>query len=152
LENWRAKALEYLPELKETIREQLGPSALWTEIFSTLEGCYERQPFNDDLIGRIYDFAGWCLIQPQTPDARPTTTLELLEQAASDVPSAAAVGLIESIPLSAAISQDLHRWLSVDSFEGFENLLRYHLSPDQYAKFRSDFLQKKSEFNGPSRL
>jgi hypothetical protein len=52
--------------------------------------------------------------------------------------SAAAVGLIENIPLDQAVSQGLYRWLSMEAFEGFEKLFKYHLSEEEYGKFHSD--------------
>jgi len=40
----------------------------------------------------------------------------------------------------------------METFEGCENLLRYHLSDDEYQKFRDDFVRKKKDYSGPSRL
>ena len=140
MENWRAKALDYLPELQDMIADQLGPIGLWSETFFALEHCYEEQPINESVIGRIYDFAAWCLQQPQTEDAE------------TDLPTAVAVGLIENIPLSKSISADLHRWLSPESFEGFENLFRYHLSDEEYNEFKSEFLRKNGKYQGAFRL
>jgi hypothetical protein len=141
MEDWRTKALGYLPELRETIEaEQGGPVGLWTQLFDELRRAYDRHPSDDDLIGRIYDYAGWCIDQPSTKDA------------VIDRPSAAIIGLIESIPLDERISADLHRWISEESFEGFENIFRYHLSDEGYRKFSGEFLRRKRAFNGQSRL
>jgi hypothetical protein len=58
----------------------------------------------------------------------------------------------ESLPLDHAVSEDLYRWLSMETFEGCENLFRYHLSDEEYRKFRYDFVRKKKDYPGPSRL
>jgi hypothetical protein len=141
LENWQAKALESFPDLKEVInRNQFGPSGLWNDLYLALVSAYEEQPINEDLIGRIYDYAFWCFNQPQTADAQ------------TDLSSAASVGLMENLPLDKRVSEDLYRWLSVDTFEGCEKLLRYHLSDEEYRRFSSEFMEKKRSFTGPSRL
>ena len=141
MEDWQAKALECFPELEYAInRNQGGPLGLWADLHYALTTAYENRPVNDDLIGRIYDYAAWCFRQPKA------------EAAETDLSSAAAVGLIESLPLDHAVSEDLYRWLSMETFEGCENLLRYHLSDDEYQKFRDDFVRKKKDYSGPSRL
>jgi hypothetical protein len=115
--------------------------ALWIDVFYLLHMAYEEQPVNDNLIGRIYDYAAWCFEQP---DANSTET---------DLSSAAAFGLIEDIPLDKRAMDDLYRWMSVESFPGFENLFRYHLdTEDSYRKFHDDFMEKKKSFSGPSRI
>ena len=141
MENWRAKALERFPELQDLIEEQSGIITLWVELYNALEAAYDERPINEELIGKVYDYAAWCVNQPQDQGA-----------GVEDPSSAAAVGLIESIPLNKHISDDLHRWLSVETFKGCEALFRYHLSDDEYRKFSDDFMSKKKQFSGPSRL
>ena len=79
------------------------------------------------------DYASWCIQQPDTRDE------------ATDPSSAVAVSFIEDIPLNQRISDDLHRGVSAKSFEGFENLFRYHLDDDEYQKFAADFHRKKKD-------
>ena len=141
MENWRAKALKDFPALQDMIEEQSGVIALWIELYNLLETAYEQQPVNDKLIANIYDYAAWCINQPQDPDA-----------GIEDPSSAAAVGLIESIPLNKHVSEDLYRWFSVEAFDGFENLFRYHLSEEEYRKFSEEFRRKRKEFGGDSRF
>ena len=40
----------------------------------------------------------------------------------------------------------------METFEGFESVFRYHLPDEEYLKFRDDFIRKKKEYSGPSRL
>ena len=108
LEDWRAKALELFPEWEEMIGEEQNPIALWIDLFNQFDEAYRIEPINDDLVGRIYGYAAWRLEQPST------------ESAETDPSSAAAVGLIESIPLNKRASADLYRWLTLEAFEGFE--------------------------------
>jgi hypothetical protein len=94
-------------------------------------------PWNEDLIRRIYDFADWCLKQPSTSDVE------------TDVSSAVAIAFIEDLPLDKRITDDLHRWMSIESFKGFENLFRYHLSEEEYQQLARDFLSRKRPSGPP---
>jgi len=141
LEHWLAKALECFPELEEEInRSQGGPLGLWGNLYDELEKAYEAQPINEDLIARIYGYAAWCFRQPETGEIE------------TDLSDAAAVGLVESIPLNKRVSDDLYRWMSQETFDGFENLFRYHLSDQEYARFSLDFSGKRKNYSGLSHL
>jgi hypothetical protein len=69
--------------------------------------------------------------QPQTGDAE------------TDLSNATAVGLLENLPVDQQVFDDLHRWLSVETFEGCKALFLYHLSEKEYNKLHSDFIRKK---------
>ncbi len=141
MEDWRSKALTSFPELEyEITRNQGGPIGLWTDLHSALASAYRATPTNEELIRRIYDFAAWCFRRPETGDAE------------TDLSSAAAVGFIESLPLDQVVSDDLYRWVSVETFEGCESLFRHHLSEEEYCKLHSDFIRKKKGFTGTSPL
>jgi hypothetical protein len=142
LEDWLSKALDMFPELAEDFeRSDVSPGSFWIELDTALHFAYEEEPSNDDLIGRIYDYAAWCFAQPQTDDVE------------TDLASATAVGFIENIPLHLKVSRDLYRWMSVESFLGFENLFRYHLdTEDAYRKFHDGFMEKKKGYFGLSRI
>jgi hypothetical protein len=140
LEDWRAKALQYFPDLQEMIQNQTTPMGLWIDLSFVLEATYEEQPINEERIRSVYDYAAWCFAQPQTKDVE------------TDLSSAAAVCFVENIPLNHFTSEDLHRWMSVESFEGFENLFRYHLSAAEFQKFSDDFRRKRKQFGGESRV
>ena len=108
-----ARAIECLPELEDQVTEPqriTGPMSLWIDIWFLLVEAYDVTPINDDLIRRIYDFAAWCLDQPSTSDIE------------TDLASTVAVAFIEDIPLEKRVSEDLHRWMSTESFKGFEHL------------------------------
>jgi hypothetical protein len=140
LEEWRAKALECFPNLRELIEKQTNPMSLWIELAFALEHVYEENPLNDERIGKFYEYAAWCFKQPRT------------EIAETDLNSCVAVCFIEHIPLHRGMSDDLYRWMSVGSFHGFENLFRYHLSDGEFKKFSAEFHAKKKNFKGVSRL
>jgi hypothetical protein len=140
---WLEKAAECLPGLEDLLtREDAipGPMALWIELHLELVKAYDASPPNDDLIRGIYDYAAWCLAEPQTGDAN------------TDLPTAVAVAFIEHLPLDRPVAQDLHCWISLESFKGFENLFRYHFSDEQYRQFAKDFRSKKKPSDLSPRL
>ena len=144
MQNWRAKVIELFPDVPDVEEVVTEPSStffdLWLELYFALVDCYQENPADEDLIGRIYDFASWCLARPRADDAE------------TDISAATAVGFIEHLPLDKQVLGDLHRWVSVETFQGCESLFRYHLSDAEYRKFSSEFLSKKKLLNGQSRL
>jgi hypothetical protein len=129
---WREKAAEFLPEFIEQITSAESPMALWIEISFELEKAYEAETANEDLVSRIYRYAFWCLDQPQTDSAE------------SDLSTAVAVAFIENIPLNPKTAADLHNHLSIEEFDGFGPLFRYHLDENQFAAFRREFAARKN--------
>jgi hypothetical protein len=140
LEDWRAKALELFPDLRDLIETQPNPMSLWIELSLAIETVYAEKPLNDERVGKFYDYAAWCLKQPRA------------ENAETDLSTAVAVCFIEHIPLHQSISDDLYRWMSAGSFHGFENLFRYHFSDEEFKKFSVEFHAKKKNFKGTPRL
>ena len=143
MDAWFTKAAEMFPELEDLLTEPghlSTPMAFCSELYFKLLDAYDERPVNDGRIGRIYEFIGWCLLQPST------------DTADTDLPTAASVGFIEDLPLDKRVADDLYRWMSVESFKGMENLFRYHLSNGEFQTFADQFLQKKKQFNPPSRI
>jgi len=139
MENWQSKAVKSFPELESQItRNQGGLLGLWPDLYAALTAAYRETPINENLIRRIYEFAGWCFRQPEG------------EGPEGDLSNATAVGLIESLPLDQRVSDDLHRWMSVETFEGCEKLFRYHLTKDEFCKWHAAFVRKKKGVAAPS--
>lgn len=139
MEEWRAKAFEYFQDFHDLIEEETGPIGLWIQLRYKLVRAYDKEPLNEEFIGKIYDYASWCLEQPSTGDANTD-------------PSSAVAGFIEDIPRDERISDDLYRWMSAETFDGSENLFRYSLSDEKFERFAANFHNRKKDFNGPSRL
>jgi hypothetical protein len=140
LENWRTKALEYFPDLRELIDQESSPLSLWIELYHVLVIAYDQQPINEERIGKVYDYAAWCLKQPATGNKE------------TDPSSGVAVSFIEDIPLNQRISDDLYRWVSAETFDDCEPLFRCVLNDEEFQRFAADFRRKKKQYGGPSRL
>jgi|SRR5215471_13342577 len=141
MEEWQSEALKTFPELQSQInRAHGGIHSLWADIFSAMVAAYRAAPVHEDFIRRVYEYAAWCVRQPQTTDAE------------TDLSSATAVGFLENLSLDQQVFGDLHRWLSVETFEGCKTLFRYHLSEEDYSKLHNDFIRKKKGVTHPSVL
>src|SRR5215475_9585738 len=91
--DWLSKAVDMFPELEEDFEQaNVHPMSFWIELHVALVLAYERNPINEDLIGRIYDYAAWCFEQPETDSAE------------TDLGTAVAVCLIEHLPLDKAVA------------------------------------------------
>jgi hypothetical protein len=140
LQDWRAKALEYFPDLRDLIEKEPSPLSLWIELYHALVIAYDHQPIDENRIAKTYDYASWCFQQPETGNIE------------TDPSNGVAVSFIEDIPLDPRISGDLYRWMSAETFNGCENLFRYHLNDEEFKNFSASFHDKKKHFNRPSRL
>jgi hypothetical protein len=140
LQDWQAKALEYFPDLRDLIEQESNPLNLWIELYHVLVIAYDQEPINEDRIGKIYDYASWCLKQPETGNSK------------TDPSSGVAVSFIEDIPLNRRISDDLYRWMSAETFNDCEPLFRYMLNDEEFKSFSASFHSKKKQFSRPSRL
>ena len=111
MEDWLSKAVDTFPELAEQLEPaEIDPMAFWIELRLALDKAYQCAPINEDLIGRIYGYASWCFDQPETSSAD------------TDLGTAVVVCFIEHLPETHAVAADLYRWMSVETFEGFESV------------------------------
>lgn len=123
MEEWRAKALEMLPELEEEIREAAEPMRMWIEIELEFDNAYDEKPPNSDLIARIYHFAFWCMERDQRDDS-----------ADEDLPTCVAVCFYEHIPLIELARADLPHWFSRADIVGMKDIFSYHLEDGEFEK------------------
>jgi hypothetical protein len=140
VDEWQRVAQQSFPEIADKIHLDCGIHGLWSDLYLQFLRAYDASPVNDDLIGRIYDYASWCFQQPQTTDP------------SVDLSSATAVGFVENLPLDQRVSQDLYRWLSIETFKSCKSLFAYHLSEEEYRFFAERFMHRKEDHTGPPRL
>jgi len=103
--DWQAWALEHFPEFDEEIREADTPYLLWIGLRTHFEDAYATLPFDDSLIGRIYQFYKWCSCHPRG------------ETAADDLLTCVFVCFYEHIPEDKNALKDARRWLPADEFD-----------------------------------
>ena len=130
---WRREAIARIPELRETIEQSHEVMFLWTELVIVFEKAY-REPRNDDLIRRIYDFAKWCESAPRGPDA------------GRDPYTAVVVAFYEHIPQTKAARDDICRWFTRSQIlEGRAVFARY-ITPEEYESLLDSFDHLKNKW------
>jgi hypothetical protein len=129
---WKKQALEILPEHRQLIEKAETPKELWVELQWQFSADYKN--LGDDLIGRFYKYAKWCLDSPNQGKYR------------SDAGTAAWCAFYEHLTDGEAIQSDVHRWLSKEDFLKLEGVFRYHLEPKEYEEFKADFLENRAKF------
>jgi hypothetical protein len=129
---WRKQALETLPEYRQLIETAENPMAMWTELQCRFEDSYEK--LGDDLIGRFYNYARWCLKSPHTQNVE------------SDSQAAVLVSFFEHIVTHKCVREDFHRWFNNGEFVQHELVFKYLLSPKEFDEFKTSFLEKRAKY------
>lgn len=129
---WRKQALEMLPEYRQQIEESETPMTLWVELWCRFSFDYKKH--GNDLIGRFYKYAKWCLDSPNEGKYR------------SDAGTAAWCAFYEHLTDGKEIQADVHKWLSKEDFLKLEGAFRYHLEQKEYDEFKADFLERREKF------
>ena len=96
---WGKEAFKRFPELIDRFDFVDSPYELWFELRDAFEEAY-RDPRNEDLIARIYDYANWCGSQPEGKTAK------------DDLGTCVCVCICEKIPELPTAVEDMPRWFS----------------------------------------
>jgi hypothetical protein len=132
---WKRVALEKLPEYKRLITSAGSPMELWVELnCHFFDACKAGQ---DDLVGRFYQYARWCLRSPGKG-------LEL-----SEAGTAAVCGFYEHLPRDVIARRDLRRWITRTEFNDLRAAFQYLLTESEFGELEAEFLGVPP--GGPSR-
>lgn len=132
--DWREKAEEMLPELKEHIKSAETPMGLWIEIRLAFEKAY-RLPHNESFIRRTYQFASWSMMQPEGEG----------EDAGKHLPTCAAVCFYEHLPVFKPARDDLSRWMTRQQVLNMKSIFLYHTTEADFNKLLSRLSDKSFE-------
>ena len=125
---WRRTALETLPEYRQTVADAENPMAMWIDLYLHFKDLYVADELNDELIGRFFKYARWCIQSPGEG------------RFLSDAGTAAVCAFYEHLPETEMIRRDLPRRLTREEFIGLREAFRYHLSEDKFRELEAEFL------------
>lgn len=128
MKEWRAVAINMLPELQSEAEESESPMGLWVEIVYKFDDAYEV-PRNEDLIKRIYAYADWCLKQ----EGKPT--------AAEDLPTCVVTCFWEHIPTCKAARDDMPRWFSFDEIIANQHFFKYLITDEEFEELKALYVK-----------
>ncbi len=120
------------PERRALIEELLEEDrvgALWFGLLMEFEAAYEKSPFDEDFIRRVYEYAWWCLDDVH----------------GEDVVSAVVIYFFEQLPTNELVKKDLPNLITRDEFLGVKDLFRYCLTEEEYEEFVKEFLEKAKD-------
>ena len=113
-ESWRREALEQFPELAERAERWETPYLLWFDLRDAFETEYRKPSRNEQLIRRIYEFAEWCVKQPQSSTA------------AGDLATCVSACFYEHIPQTAEALKEMPRWIPRSTVLQMKEIFTYH--------------------------
>ncbi|MDQ6786847.1 MAG: hypothetical protein M3033_08565 [Acidobacteriota bacterium] len=119
MQEWKRKALEILPEIKDDILESDNPMYLWIMIVLAFDEAYE-EPKNESFIKRVYDYEDWCLAQDKG------------ETAGEHLPTCVVTAFWEHIPTNPAAREDMPRWFSLEDVLSNQHFFSYHLTDENF--------------------
>jgi hypothetical protein len=110
-----------------------SPGQLWIELTAAFMQAY-KEPRNEDLIARIYQYAEWCCCQPSGKTAE------------DDFGSIVCVSLYEDIPTSPEALEDMPRWFSREDVILMKDTFSYMVGKEGFHKILQAYerFQKKS--------
>ena len=123
---WRDTAVQMMPQLMEQLQDIESPYLLWFDLWEAFEDAY-REPRNQFSINRIYQYAAWCVLQPQS------------ETAEDDLPTCVTVCFYEHIPTCAPALKDMPNWFSKEEFNLMQATFKYHATEEQLEEMKALF-------------
>ena len=133
---WRAAAIERLPELRGLVASADTVMALWIELHIKFEEAYRREPWNDDLIRRIYAYADWCIDAPRVDDA------------GRDPFTAVIVAFYEDIPAFVPARDDMPRWFTPQEVAQNKAVFSYHIGDAAFADLIAFMHKNRHRYTG----
>ena len=125
---WRRVALEKLPEFRKIIEAAETPGMLWIDLRLKFEDAY-KEPVDQDLAHRVYEYAGWCLAESKD----------------QDIETAVALTFYEHLPINKKIRRDMANHLTRESFLGLKEVFKYHLAEGEYEEMEQEFLKQSAQ-------
>jgi len=131
LEPWRYAACDLMPAFRDRIDAAEDISSLWVELWDCeIEG-RDDEPLTHAELASLFCFASWCLLSRD-----------------EECQDAAIVEFYEVLPTNPRIRDNLHRYLTVEDFEGLKGLFEYYLTPEEHAELVEEFMRKAALESG----
>lgn len=118
---WRAEAYKRFQEFVRLFNECKcdTPYLLWFQLRDVFHEAYEA-PKNTDLIQRIYDYAWWCIDQPQE------------ENLEDDLTTCISVAFFEHISQTEAALEDMPNWFTREDVTRMKYIFSYMVSEEGF--------------------
>ena len=127
---WRREAIERFPEMRREIAKCPNTTELWFELWYDLfKPAYEKEPPDEEMIRRVYDYAYWSL-----------------KHRSSEVATSAIVSFFEHLPDEVQMRREMPRWISQEDFDMLWFAWEY-TTKQKFADFRKEFVENKARID-----
>jgi len=121
-DDWKKEAIKRFPEFSVEDHERWdSPHIAWQDITIAFRDAY-KYPRNEDFIKRVYEYAHWCMRQPEGRSAD------------DDLGSMTIVGFFEDVPTSEEAMKDMPRWFTLDQVIHMEETFSYMVGKEGFQK------------------
>lgn len=132
---WRREAITRFPELHREIADADSVGWAWFELwYSLFKPAYAKEPPDNRVIARVYDYAYWCLRHRNI-----------------DVRTAAILDFYEMLHEDSRIRADMPRWISQEDFDMLHFVWEYSTKQD-FADLRREFTENKTRIDKQKRM
>lgn len=139
MSRWRAVAIKRFRDLREKIEKSSTLMELWIEFSSHFRDAY-RQPRNESLILRVYQFADWCMHAPRVKDSN------------RDPITAVAISFFERLPVDKATREDMPRWFTYEDVAESRKIFSNLIGEESFAELLKHMAQNRHRFQPGWRL
>jgi hypothetical protein len=126
-ENWKSEAVRRFPELGDKVEGWETPYLLWFDLRDAFEAAYRVVPRDEGMIRRVYEFADWCLEQPQG------------RKADDDLGTCVTVCFYEHIPESPEALADMPRWFKRQNVLEMREVFSYMVGEEGFRRVLEAF-------------
>lgn len=127
-DRWRDLALQHLPELEQLIAEAESRVDLW-QLFKERLSDSGIHDARSSETASIYTCAWWCVNDSDD----------------EDMIAAVEAYFYEDLPVYSDFEEQLPQFISPQQFERLETSFRYRLSDDEFATFRTRYMEIHGE-------
>lgn len=124
MSEWRRQAMASFPDRIGILNKATSIHDLWFRLYEDLRGAYRQVPPDQDLIDRIWHYAGWSFEGARHPQVR----------------NAVAVSFYEHVPHFGPARREMPFRLSRRSFDDLLPAFRVSLTEPELRAFVQEFL------------
>ena len=131
--DYKTKAIEYFPHLKEKIDECQNTMQLWIELDLELEKAYQKE--DRSYIDSLFRYMKWCFDHlEQLPKAQ-----------GDDMYQSITVTVLENLPTIKNAWPDIPKYFSPNTFRELRRAFMYHITQREYDQIESLYKKKRGK-------
>jgi hypothetical protein len=131
MSTWRRVSIKEIPNQRELIQRSESVGMLWVDLWLLFLGAH-RAPVDEETIRGVYEFAKWALTESNNDSIVSSTLCHFYEY----------------LPTKPDVRARMSQFMTQEEVLGLANIFRYHLSPDEFREFMSDWMRSDGKHCG----